>query len=118
MAENESVGKIQKQFQVVTCALFRCCATQLQKYKAVAPDRLRFKLEESTSQRNRGLLSLILVTFPVPHRFFQHPFDFLNSDIINDILCAKRVVRDSQGMGAWYGWKDNCRNRDLSHFLD
>ncbi|XP_078088200.1 lysozyme C-1-like [Mustelus asterias] len=43
--------------------------------------------------------------------------DFLDRDITNDIECAKRVVRDFQGMNAWYGWKNNCKNRDLSRFL-
>ncbi|CAL9700940.1 unnamed protein product [Knipowitschia caucasica] len=33
------------------------------------------------------------------------------------ISCAKRVVRDPNGIRAWVGWVTRC-NRDLSHFLD
>ncbi|XP_078416526.1 lysozyme C-1/C-2-like [Cetorhinus maximus] len=44
--------------------------------------------------------------------------DFLNNNIDDDIVCVKRVVRDRQGMNAWYGWKNNCKGQDLSHFLD
>uniref|UniRef100_A0A182C5U3 Lysozyme n=1 Tax=Phalotris mertensi TaxID=1260334 RepID=A0A182C5U3_9SAUR len=42
--------------------------------------------------------------------------DFTNDDITDDIACVKRVVRDPNGMNAWYGWRDNCQGRDLSEW--
>ncbi|XP_038657282.1 lysozyme C-1-like [Scyliorhinus canicula] len=57
-------------------------------------------------------------TLNTRNRCHKNCNDFLNSDITDDIECAKRVVRDPQGMYAWYGWQNNCANRDLSHFLD
>ncbi|XP_070597200.1 lysozyme C-1-like [Erythrolamprus reginae] len=39
---------------------------------------------------------------------------FINDDITDDIVCAKRIVRDPQGMNAWVGWKNNCKDRNLS----
>ncbi|XP_028673313.1 lysozyme C-like [Erpetoichthys calabaricus] len=40
----------------------------------------------------------------------------LNSDISDDIECAKRVVRDPNGIGAWVAWRNHCRRRDLSSY--
>ncbi|XP_070597199.1 lysozyme C-1-like [Erythrolamprus reginae] len=42
--------------------------------------------------------------------------DFTNDDITNDIACAKRIVRDPQGMGAWVAWRNHCKGRDLSQW--
>ncbi|KAL6097306.1 lyz [Pungitius sinensis] len=33
------------------------------------------------------------------------------------INCAKRVVRDPNGMRAWVAWRNHCENRDLSSYL-
>ncbi|XP_061477680.1 lysozyme C, milk isozyme-like [Rhineura floridana] len=41
---------------------------------------------------------------------------FTNDDIIDDIECAKTVVRDPQGMDAWVAWKNHCKGRDLSEW--
>ncbi|XP_053144977.1 lysozyme C, milk isozyme-like [Hemicordylus capensis] len=43
------------------------------------------------------------------------PCDSLtNNDITDDIECAKRVVRDPNGMSAWVAWRNYCRGKDLS----
>ncbi|XP_030047892.1 lysozyme C-1 [Microcaecilia unicolor] len=42
--------------------------------------------------------------------------NFLNDDISDDIVCAKRVVRDPQGMNAWVAWKNYCKGKDVSSF--
>ncbi|XP_002927250.2 lysozyme C, milk isozyme [Ailuropoda melanoleuca] len=42
---------------------------------------------------------------------------FLDDDIDDDIICAKRVVRDPKGMSAWNAWVDHCQGRDLSKYL-
>ncbi|XP_033019115.1 lysozyme C, milk isozyme-like [Lacerta agilis] len=39
---------------------------------------------------------------------------FLNDDITDDINCAKRIVRDPNGMNAWYAWKKFCKGKNLS----
>ncbi|KAK2888605.1 hypothetical protein Q8A73_020053 [Channa argus] len=41
----------------------------------------------------------------------------LTDDVTVAINCAKRVVRDPNGMGAWVAWRNNCRNRDLSSYV-
>ncbi|CAN9504737.1 unnamed protein product [Ophioblennius macclurei] len=33
------------------------------------------------------------------------------------ITCAKRVVRDPNGIRAWVAWKSHCANRDLSSYV-
>uniref|UniRef100_UPI00398F5004 lysozyme C, milk isozyme-like n=1 Tax=Pristiophorus japonicus TaxID=55135 RepID=UPI00398F5004 len=43
--------------------------------------------------------------------------DYINDNIADDIQCAKSVVSDPQGMNAWYGWKNNCKIRNLDNFL-
>ncbi|XP_073478633.1 lysozyme C-1-like [Aquarana catesbeiana] len=40
----------------------------------------------------------------------------LDSNIRDDIECAKRVVRDPNGISAWVAWRNHCRGRDLNHF--
>ncbi|XP_062906293.1 lysozyme C-like [Mobula hypostoma] len=42
--------------------------------------------------------------------------DLLDDDIRDDVVCAKQVVRDPQGMSAWRGWDSRCQ-RDLRDFL-
>ncbi|XP_058023932.1 uncharacterized protein LOC131190612 [Ahaetulla prasina] len=39
---------------------------------------------------------------------------FINDDITDDIVCAKRIVRDPQRMDAWVAWRNYCKGRDLS----
>ncbi|KAK2818808.1 hypothetical protein Q5P01_024369 [Channa striata] len=41
----------------------------------------------------------------------------LTDDVSVAINCAKRVVRDPNGMGAWVAWRNHCRNRDLSSYV-
>ncbi|XP_043952007.1 lysozyme C-like [Gambusia affinis] len=42
----------------------------------------------------------------------------LSDDVGVAISCAKRVVRDPQGIAAWVGWRLNCKNKDVSKYLD
>ncbi|KAM3844091.1 lysozyme C, milk isozyme-like [Vipera latastei] len=39
---------------------------------------------------------------------------FTNDDIADDIVCAKRIVRDPQRMDAWVAWKKYCKGKNLS----
>lgn len=41
----------------------------------------------------------------------------LKDDITQAIRCAKRVVRDPQGILAWVAWQRYCQNRDLSQYI-
>nr|BAF75844.1 c-type lysozyme [Scophthalmus rhombus] len=41
----------------------------------------------------------------------------LTDDVIAAIACAKRVVVDPNGIGAWVAWKSHCEGRDLSPYL-
>ncbi|XP_033029412.1 lysozyme C, milk isozyme-like [Lacerta agilis] len=43
--------------------------------------------------------------------------DLLNTDINDDILCVKRIVKDPQGMGTWKEWKKHCENQDLHEWV-
>ncbi|XP_073413288.1 lysozyme C-1-like [Dendrobates tinctorius] len=40
----------------------------------------------------------------------------LNDNIYDDIECAKRVVRDPNGISAWVAWKNHCKDKNLSRF--
>ncbi|XP_041104060.1 lysozyme C, kidney isozyme-like [Polyodon spathula] len=40
----------------------------------------------------------------------------LDDDITDDIQCAKRVVRDPNGMKAWVAWRKFCEGRDLTKY--
>ncbi|XP_027449220.1 lysozyme C, milk isozyme-like [Zalophus californianus] len=42
---------------------------------------------------------------------------FLDDNIDDDITCAKRVVRDPNGMSAWVAWVKHCKGRNLSRYL-
>ncbi|XP_003225844.1 lysozyme C, milk isozyme [Anolis carolinensis] len=39
---------------------------------------------------------------------------FTTDDITDDITCAKRIVRDPNGIRAWVAWVNHCEGRDLS----
>ncbi|XP_007575082.1 PREDICTED: lysozyme C [Poecilia mexicana] len=41
----------------------------------------------------------------------------LSDDVGVAISCAKRVVRDPQGIAAWVGWRMHCKNQDVSKYL-
>ncbi|XP_037369908.1 lysozyme C-like [Talpa occidentalis] len=41
----------------------------------------------------------------------------LQDDITEAVKCAKRVVRDPQGIRAWVAWTDHCENRDVSQYI-
>ncbi|XP_055973886.1 lysozyme C, milk isozyme-like [Sorex fumeus] len=42
---------------------------------------------------------------------------FMDENIDDDITCAKRVVKDPNGMSAWVGWVKHCKGKDLSNYL-
>ncbi|XP_074996971.1 lysozyme C, milk isozyme-like [Calonectris borealis] len=48
----------------------------------------------------------------------RSPSDLLSSNITDDIICAKRIVRNPQGMDAWKGWAMLCKGRDLSEWVE
>uniref|UniRef100_A0A8D0KKI5 Glycosyl hydrolases family 22 (GH22) domain-containing protein n=1 Tax=Salvator merianae TaxID=96440 RepID=A0A8D0KKI5_SALMN len=39
---------------------------------------------------------------------------FINDNIADDVECAKRIVRDPQGLNAWVAWRNHCKGRNLS----
>ncbi|XP_029941098.1 lysozyme C-like [Salarias fasciatus] len=41
----------------------------------------------------------------------------LSDDVAVAITCAKRVVRDPNGITAWVAWNNHCANRDLSSYV-
>ncbi|KAM8974491.1 lysozyme C-like [Pelodytes ibericus] len=41
---------------------------------------------------------------------------FLDDNIMDDIVCAKRIVRDPNRMSAWVAWTNKCKGRNLSEF--
>uniref|UniRef100_A0A3Q1F0F3 lysozyme n=1 Tax=Acanthochromis polyacanthus TaxID=80966 RepID=A0A3Q1F0F3_9TELE len=43
--------------------------------------------------------------------------ELLTNNVGVAINCAKRVVRDPQGIKAWVAWKDHCQNRDVSSYI-
>ncbi|XP_037609032.1 lysozyme C-like [Sebastes umbrosus] len=43
--------------------------------------------------------------------------ELLTDDVSVAINCAKRVVRDPNGIGAWVAWRRHCEGRDLSSFV-
>ncbi|XP_020030165.1 lysozyme C [Castor canadensis] len=42
----------------------------------------------------------------------------LQSNITDAVKCAKRVVRDPQGIRAWVAWRTHCENHDLSEYVE
>uniref|UniRef100_A0A672GQD3 lysozyme n=2 Tax=Salarias fasciatus TaxID=181472 RepID=A0A672GQD3_SALFA len=43
--------------------------------------------------------------------------ELLSDDVGAAINCAKRVVKDPQGVRAWVAWKRHCENQDLSSYV-
>ncbi|KAM6281334.1 LOW QUALITY PROTEIN: lysozyme-like protein 2 [Porphyrio hochstetteri] len=43
--------------------------------------------------------------------------DLLSSNITDDIICARRIVRNPEGMNA-EGWAMHCKGRDLSEWVE
>ncbi|KAB1252937.1 Sperm acrosome-associated protein 5 [Camelus dromedarius] len=43
--------------------------------------------------------------------------DLLNRHILDDIMCAKRVVSSQNGMAAWDSWIQHCFGHDVSEWL-
>ncbi|CAM4474140.1 unnamed protein product [Caretta caretta] len=43
--------------------------------------------------------------------------ELLTADITASVNCAKRVVHDPNGMGAWVAWRKNCKGRDVSLWI-
>ncbi|CAK6449937.1 unnamed protein product [Pipistrellus nathusii] len=43
--------------------------------------------------------------------------DLLNRHILDDIMCAKKVVSSRDGMNAWDSWTKYCQGHDLSEWL-
>ncbi|XP_007528461.1 lysozyme C [Erinaceus europaeus] len=41
----------------------------------------------------------------------------LQDDISQAVQCAKRVVRDPQGIQAWVAWKKHCKNQNLTPYI-
>lgn len=40
-----------------------------------------------------------------------------SDDVTVAIRCAKRVVRDPNGIGAWVAWRRHCQNQDVSSYV-
>ncbi|XP_071762137.1 lysozyme C-like [Centroberyx gerrardi] len=43
--------------------------------------------------------------------------ELLTDDVSIAINCAKRVVQDPNGIGAWVAWRSHCQYRDLSSYV-
>ncbi|XP_060108665.1 lysozyme C, milk isozyme-like [Heteronotia binoei] len=43
--------------------------------------------------------------------------ELLHPGIEHDILCAKRIVEDPQGMAVWDEWKTHCENQNLTEWV-
>ncbi|XP_044535770.1 lysozyme C [Gracilinanus agilis] len=41
----------------------------------------------------------------------------LTKNITTAIKCAKRVVRDPNGILAWVAWRNHCQGRDVSSYI-
>ncbi|CAJ1071081.1 lysozyme C%2C partial [Xyrichtys novacula] len=42
----------------------------------------------------------------------------LTDDVDTAITCAKRVVRDPNGIRAWVAWRVHCEGQDLTPYLE
>ncbi|KFO25668.1 lysozyme-like protein 1 [Fukomys damarensis] len=40
----------------------------------------------------------------------------LTDDLTDAIICAKKIVKETQGMNYWQSWKKRCEGRDLSEW--
>ncbi|XP_062409477.1 lysozyme C-like [Sardina pilchardus] len=43
--------------------------------------------------------------------------ELMSPNLSAAITCAKRVVRDPNGVSAWVGWRLHCEGRDLSSYV-
>uniref|UniRef100_A0A8C5DM58 lysozyme n=1 Tax=Gouania willdenowi TaxID=441366 RepID=A0A8C5DM58_GOUWI len=43
--------------------------------------------------------------------------ELLTDDVTVAINCAKRVVRDPNGIRAWVAWRNHCANQDLRSYV-
>ncbi|XP_071376788.1 lysozyme C II-like [Centroberyx affinis] len=43
--------------------------------------------------------------------------ELLTGDVSIAIRCAKRVVQDPNGIGAWVAWRNHCQYQDLSSYV-
>ncbi|XP_034566096.1 lysozyme C [Notolabrus celidotus] len=43
--------------------------------------------------------------------------ELLTDNVVTAINCAKRVVRDPNGIGAWVAWRNRCQGQDLSGYV-
>ncbi|XP_004632212.1 lysozyme C [Octodon degus] len=41
----------------------------------------------------------------------------LQDNIAEAVTCAKRVVRDPQGIRAWMAWRSHCQNQDVAKYV-
>ncbi|NXI66620.1 LYSC protein, partial [Anseranas semipalmata] len=41
----------------------------------------------------------------------------LSSDITASVNCAKKIVRDGNGMNAWVAWRNRCKGTDVSAWI-
>ncbi|XP_038188227.1 lysozyme-like protein 1 [Arvicola amphibius] len=40
----------------------------------------------------------------------------ITDDLTDAILCAKKIVKETQGMNYWQGWKKHCEGKDMSEW--
>uniref|UniRef100_A0A8B9FIM0 lysozyme n=1 Tax=Amazona collaria TaxID=241587 RepID=A0A8B9FIM0_9PSIT len=43
---------------------------------------------------------------------------FQDDNIEDDIQCAKKIAREANGLTPWYGWRDNCKGKNLSSYVN
>ncbi|EDL21833.1 lysozyme C-like precursor [Mus musculus] len=41
----------------------------------------------------------------------------LKSNIWSAVVCAKRIVKDPQGIYSWAGWIKHCKNKNLKEYI-
>ncbi|XP_021061490.1 lysozyme C-like [Mus pahari] len=41
----------------------------------------------------------------------------LKNNIGSAVVCAKRIVKDPQGINSWAGWRKNCKNKNLRKYV-
>ncbi|KAM7322409.1 hypothetical protein ACRRTK_017914 [Alexandromys fortis] len=41
----------------------------------------------------------------------------ITDDLTDAILCAKKIVKETQGMNYWQGWKKHCEGKDMSEWM-
>ncbi|XP_053428566.1 lysozyme-like protein 1 [Nycticebus coucang] len=40
----------------------------------------------------------------------------VTDDLTDAIICAKKIVKETQGMNYWQGWKKHCEGKELSEW--